>query len=159
MVVTKWHRLKKKTDIFLTMVIRPAKSNSSPELGSCPQPPQYIYIFPRLPLSKRQWCMMGMQSASPLRTLPLHSGPSFDVCCSKHRQISPIRHLLRDGARHKSANEHIRREPQKEKRYSCKWNRVPRCLCLGRSVCRAASIFGSVSRAPLLAPLVSASFN
>lgn len=90
------------------------KSNASPGLGSCPQPPQYIYMFPRLLLSKRQWCMMGMQSAGPLRTLALRSRAFFDVCCSKHGPISPIHHLLRDEAQHKSANEHIRRKPRKE---------------------------------------------
>lgn len=90
------------------------KSNALLGPESCPQPPQYIYIFLRLLLSKRQWCMMGMQSAGPFRTLTLHSGAFFDVCCSKHGQISPIHHLLRDEAQHKSANEHIRRKPQKE---------------------------------------------
>lgn len=88
------------------------KSNTSLGPGSSPQPPQYM--FPRLLLSKRQWYMIGMQSTGPLRTLALHSWASFDVCCSKYRQISPIHHLLRDEAQHKSANEHIRRKPWKE---------------------------------------------
>lgn len=73
-----------------------------------------IFMSPRLLLSKRQWCMMGMQSTGPLRTLALHSETFFDVYCSKHGQISPIHHLLRDEAQHKRANEHIRRKPQKE---------------------------------------------
>lgn len=73
-----------------------------------------IFMFPRLLLSKRQWCMMGMQSAGPLRTLALHRGAFFDVCCSKQEQISPFHHLLRDEAQHKSVNEHIRRKPRKE---------------------------------------------
>lgn len=58
--------------------------------------------------------MMGMQSAGPLRTLALHSGAFFDVCCSKYGQISPIHHLLRDEAQDRSANEHIRSKPRKE---------------------------------------------
>lgn len=73
-----------------------------------------IFMFPRLLLSKRQWCMMGMQSAGPLRTLALHREAFFDVCCSKHEQFSPFHHLLRDEDQHKSVNEHIRRKPRKE---------------------------------------------
>ena len=52
------------------------------------------YISLNMVLSKRQWCMMGRQSAGSLRTLPLRSKGLFDVCCSKHRQFSPDHSLL-----------------------------------------------------------------
>lgn len=100
-----WHVTSEMQKAIFTMVTR--SKSQTPRRG-------HIFIFPRLLLSKRQWCMMDMQSTGPLRTLALHSGAFFDVCCSKHGQISPIHHLLRDEAQHKSANEQIRKKPLKE---------------------------------------------
>lgn len=135
------HTVSARWKVIFTIVTVWKSKTPNLGLGSCPQPPQYIYIFHRLLLSKRQWCMMGIQSADPLRTFPLHSGAYFDVCCSKHGQISPIHHLLRDEAQHKSTNEHIRRKPRQGKRSSCKWKCLLCCLWPGWSVCRTVPFY------------------
>lgn len=70
-----------------------------------------LYTVLNMVLSKRQQCMMGRQSAGPLKTFPLRCKALFDVCCSKHSWFSPNHSLLRDETQHKNTNERIRRKP------------------------------------------------